>query len=269
MSYKKYENNIQSQFGEDGVIAEIFNNIGVQNKICIEFGAWDGIHLSNTWNLWKNLGWESLLIEGDNTKYIELAKNVINEPNVKTLNTYVSFEGVNCLDNILEKNNFPKNIDLLSIDIDGDDYYIFESLKHFFPRLIIIEYNPTIPAHIELIQGKGEYFGASALSILNLAHKKKYKLLHMTETNMFLIKDEDFNKMGIEEIALEDLFINKHLTHVVSDYDGKTFLVGKPAYAQFETIKAKNRYPILINVNKLEIEKVFIQQVIEQNIHKI
>jgi Methyltransferase FkbM domain len=268
MNLKEFENNIQSQFGEDGVIAEIFKKIGIENKICIEFGAWDGIHLSNTWNLWKNLGWESLLIEGDPVKYKELTENIKKFPNVKALNVYVSFEGENSLDNILKNFNFPKNIDLLSIDIDGDDYYILESLNNFSPRLIIIEYNPTIPQDIELIQSKGEYFGASALSILKLSHQKKYKLVHMTETNMFLLNEDDFTKLEIEEQLLEDLFISKNLAYIVSAYDGKTFLIGTPPYSQFGSVKTKNKYPSFINSNDIDIDKVVIQKLIHQKTSK-
>lgn len=268
INLKRYENNIQSQFGEDGVIAEIFNKIGIENKICVEFGAWDGIHLSNTWNLWKNLGWECLLIEGDKNKYNDLIETTKTSSNVKTLNAYVSFEGVNTLDNILEKFNFPKNIDLLSIDIDGDDYYILESLRRFSPRLILIEYNPTIPPEIELIQSKGEYFGASARSILKLSHQKKYKLIHMTETNMFLLNEDDFSRLKIEEAPLEELCLKKHLAYIISGYDGKTFLTGKSPYAQFDSINTKNKYPSLLYSDQIDIEKVLVQKITDNNIHK-
>ena len=257
MSLKSFEKNIQSQFGEDGVIEEIFNRIGTTNKICVEFGAWDGIHLSNAWNLWHNKEWEALLIEGDKEKHELLVTNTKDFENVQPYLAYVTSEGDNSLDSILKKVNFPINLDLLSIDIDGDDYYIFESLLKFKPRLILVEYNPTIPPEIEIIQKRGEYFGASALSLLNLSHVKGYKLAHMTDTNLLLVIESEFEKLGFEEPDLSSLFIDRHLTYLVSSYDGKTFLVGPATYSQFEKVDNKISYPQIISNNKA-INKVVV-----------
>ena len=67
--FLQYSNNITSQFGEDGIIKEIFNRIGTKYKICVELGAWDGKHFSNTWNLWFNNEWHAILIEADKNKF--------------------------------------------------------------------------------------------------------------------------------------------------------------------------------------------------------
>lgn len=261
MGLKKFEQNIQSQFGEDGVIQEIFTRIGTINKICVEFGSWDGINLSNTWNLWHEQGWEALLIEGDKKKHKVLTNTVKAFEKVLPVNAYVTAAGDNSLDNILIKYKFPKEIDLLSIDIDGDDYYIFESLSYCSPKVVIIEYNPTIPPHVEIIQEKGEYFGASAKSILKLAHKKGYKLTHMTETNMFFVTNKSFDRLGFDEPILEEVFVNKHLVYVISSYDGKTFAVGNPPYVNFKNIKSQHSYPAIINPLNVTIEKTVIYKI--------
>ena len=260
MSLKSFEKNIQSQFGEDGVIEEIFNRIGTTNKICVEFGAWDGIHFSNAWNLWHNKDWTALLIEGDKAKHELLVSNTKKFNNVHPYLAYVAPEGENSLDSILKKVNFPKDLDMLSIDIDGDDYYILETLNNFKPRLILIEYNPTIPPGLDILQSKGEYFGSSALSLLKLAHKKGYKLVHMTDTNMFFVSDNDFLKLDIEEPLLENIFDRKHLVYVISSYDGRSLLVGNPPYSVFETIKSSMRFPEIIAEN-VSIEKVIINKI--------
>jgi hypothetical protein len=257
MSLKVFEKNIQSQFGEDGVIEEIFNRIGTANKICVEFGAWDGIHLSNTWNLWHNKEWNALLIEGDKAKFDLLVSNTSNFKNVYPYLTYVSTEGDTAIESILNKVSFPKDLDLVSIDIDGDDYYIFESLINFTPRLILIEYNPTVPPGVEIIQKRGEYFGSSALSLLKLGHKKGYKLAHMTDTNMFFINENLFSKLDIKEPFLEDVFIYSHLTYLISGYDGKSFLIGKPPYLKLDTVPSTYVFPELISEN-VNITKVII-----------
>jgi hypothetical protein len=134
----KFKRTITSQNGEDGIIAEVFKRIGTENELCVEFGAWDGKHLSNTWNLWHNNGWKAILIEGGKSKFSELSKYVNEHHNVTASNTFVKIEGENSLDSILTRHSVPERFDLLSVDIDGDDYYIFKSLKKFTPRVSIV-----------------------------------------------------------------------------------------------------------------------------------
>ena len=67
-----YRNKITSQDGEDGIISAIFEKLGVGTGWCVEFGAWDGLKLSNTWDLWHNKGWSAVLIEGETKKFADL-----------------------------------------------------------------------------------------------------------------------------------------------------------------------------------------------------
>ena len=66
--YSKYVKNIISQNGEDGVIEQLFSDLNITDGIVVEFGAWDGVYLSNIFNLWKNKGFKALLIEGDSNR---------------------------------------------------------------------------------------------------------------------------------------------------------------------------------------------------------
>lgn len=251
MSLKLFEKNIQSQFGEDGVIEEIFKRINATDKICVEFGAWDGIYLSNTWNLWHNEDWFAYLIEGDKEKAKLLEENLSSFPKIKALNAFVTPEGDFSLDVILSKYPIPQNFDLLSIDIDGDDYYIFKNLNNFKPKLIIIEFNPTVPPHIEMVQEIGEYMGASALSMIDLANQKGYKPIHITEVNLFFIKDEIFELGLFDELDLEKQFNKNHLVNVITTFDGITFLSShlpyKPELPLKEKINFKSALKTLLN----------------------
>lgn len=252
-----FEKNVKSQFGEDGVIEEIFKRIGVSNKFCIEFGAWDGMHLSNIWNLWHNNDWNALLIESDSEKYKELIITIQDFPKVKPLLAFIRPDGENSLDSILQELDFPNIFDLLSIDIDGNDFYIFKGLNKHTPRVLLIEYNPTIPPSLEVVQKEGEYFGSSALSILNLAHNKGYKLAHMTDTNMILIHESEFDKMGFEEPPLEHFFVNKHLTYLISSYDGQSYLFGPATYSNFKASVETTSHPDIISDNN-NLQKVIV-----------
>ena len=130
-----YAKNIVSQFGEDGIIEELFNRIGTSQKICVEFGAWDGMHLSNTWNLWHNHEWSALLIEGHKDRFETLQSNVAAFNKVNAVNTYIALDGPTSLERVLDNYAVPKDFDLLSIDIDGDDYHVFKSITGFMPRV--------------------------------------------------------------------------------------------------------------------------------------
>jgi len=231
ISTKKLSNyayNVYSQFGEDGIIERIFKILGTSSKVCIEFGAWDGFYLSNTANLWTN-GWKGILIEADEVKYKSLVENV-KKYDCHCINTFVSYEGPNTLENIVKREGIFDDIDFLSIDIDGNDYYILKSLKELRPRLIVCEYNPTIPIDIDLIPEKGNYFGCSALSLVKLAEKKNYYLIATTDTNCFFVRSIDFKKFKTYDTNLESMAPTKYLTYFITGYDGKYILSKKPTY---------------------------------------
>jgi hypothetical protein len=226
----EFRTNITSQYGEDGIIEELFNRLGAEDPFCIEFGAWDGKYLSNVWNLWHNKSWNALLVEAEKERADQLAKSISDFKKVTVHCTYVAPTGPDSIGEIVKKMNLPAKVDLLSIDIDGNDYFIFESLSYIKPRVIIVEYNPTIPPHLEIVQKEGEYFGASALSLCQLASSKGYKLAAITDTNLFFVESSDFAKLEIDELNLKRDFLGTHLAYVYSSYDGKTFIDKTPPY---------------------------------------
>jgi hypothetical protein len=223
-SYNKF-----SQFGEDGIIQKIFEIIGVTSRCCVEFGAWDGYHLSNTANLWTK-GWKGILIEADSYKYENLLHNLTHY-DCYCINAFVGHKDDNTIEAILTKHSINGNsIDFLSIDVDGDDYYIFQSLNLLRPRVISCEYNPTIPVHTELIAEPGSYFGCSSLSLCKLAETKGYRLVSITDTNCIFVTEKEFVNFSEFETSLEKLAINKHLTYLMTGYDGSYALSQKPTY---------------------------------------
>jgi hypothetical protein len=229
--FEPYSSNVTSQSGEDGILAEIFRRIGTAHKTCVEFGAWDGKYLSNTWSLWHDQGWSAVLIEGNPERHGQLAGSLSNFPNVTTLCAYVQPEGECGLDNLLVSTGIEMDFDLLSIDVDGDDYHIWQGMERFRPRVVIIEYNPTIPPELELVQKRGGYFGASASALVSLATSKGYRLVSCTKTNCIFVEANQWNALGLDEVNLEDVFPRGHLTYVINSYDGKTYLNRVPTYS--------------------------------------
>lgn len=225
LDLKNYSSNKFSQWGEDGVISKIFQliNVDLKNGWCVEFGAWDGMYLSNTCNLIKNYNFSSVLIEPNKKKYNELCKNFPSERVIKVC-SFVDFEGKNSLDNILNRTNIPKDFDLLSIDIDGCDYHIFESFYNFRPKLICIEYNFTIPNEVEFIQKKDLNVnkGSSALSLLKLANNKDYFLAHISHSNMIFIDNKFKDLFKNTQLSLDKhRDDSKYKNFVFFGYDGE------------------------------------------------
>src|SRR5262249_49302135 len=98
----QWRGNVTSQIGQDGILQRIFSIIGEGTKFCVEFGAWDGKFLSNTWNLIVNRNWSGVLIEGDPQKF-EALETTHPAGRVKTLNRVVGWEGSDALDKILDE----------------------------------------------------------------------------------------------------------------------------------------------------------------------
>lgn len=220
-SYNKY-----SQFGEDGIIQKIFEIIGTTSKVCVEFGACNGFLLSNTANLWAHYGWKGVLIEAD-TKYLDALKANTAPYDCIAINTKVGIGEHDALESILYEHNIHESIDLLSIDIDGNDYHILQSLNTVRPRLIICEYNPTIPAILDVYTEYNNYFGCSVSALTRIARQKGYELIALTDTNAFFIVAEEFTKFSHFELSLDKIAVNNYLTYVVTSYGGEYAILSK------------------------------------------
>jgi hypothetical protein len=162
--------NVTTQRGEDGIVEKIFEIIGATNRYCVEFGAWDGKLYSSTWNLLNNHRWGGLLIEANEVKFAELEGAYRGNDQVATLNTLVEQEGEASLDAILTRAGAPVDLDFLCIDVDGVDWHIWNSLTEFLPKVISIEFNPTVPNDIVFVQDDDAAInqGASLLALIEL-----------------------------------------------------------------------------------------------------
>ena len=203
--YSKYKKNYFSQNGEDGIIEKIISDLKITEKLFVcEFGAWDGVFLSNTFNLVKKFDALALMIEGDKERFKDLIKTSKKNPTVIPVNKYVKLSGHCCLDEILRENNFPNNFDVLSIDIDSNDLEIWESLNNFKPKIVVIEINSGILPGIEQkhnLENKKQ--GNSFTSTLIVANKKGYSLIIHTG-NLIFLRNDLVNKIEFDQELLND-----------------------------------------------------------------
>ena len=229
-----FARNITSQNGEDGLLEEIFRRLGDKNRWCLEVGAWDGTHLSNTCAFWRDHGWSAVLIECNDESFAGLKNNTHDFPNVRVFHRRVTTAGGDSLDAILKEAGAPQDVDLVSIDVDGNDYYVLESLQTFTPRVIIIEHNPTIPPEVEVVQkpdAPRARFGASAGALVVLARKKGYGLAANTWCNCIFVRDTEFSRLGYTPLDITKTFSREGLVYLMNCYNGKLFLNQSPVYS--------------------------------------
>jgi hypothetical protein len=203
-----YEFRITSQNNEDGIIDFIFSKINLKEINFVEIGF--DFYESNSLNFFK-LAKKGLMIDGSFEKCFVL-RNIIKTfypyKNIKVLNSLIDKNNIN---KIINKYFLNKEIDFLSIDVDGIDYYLLNEIN-FYPKLICIEYNHwygprrsvTIPYDKNFVWKRDYYSGASLLALTRLAKKKNYYLIALDSscTNAFFIHKEYKNKFDILDPVL-------------------------------------------------------------------
>ena len=181
----------------DFLIEEIFKRLQVDKGVFVEFGAWDGIYLSNTRQLFQN-GWSGLLIEGDEERYQHLEKNYRDAPRVATVKAFVNTDDI-LIDDIFEK-HLNANIDFCSIDIDGLDLDIFETFKTNLPKVVCIEGGQVLHPEAPRVSREiaADNIQQSLRVMTSVFESKGYRLL-CTYQDAFFIKHEYFNLFNVEE----------------------------------------------------------------------
>lgn len=224
----QYGSNVTSQTGEDGIIARIVELIRPNHKFCVEFGAWDGKLYSNCNNLVTNNGWQGVMIEANPEKFVELQQTYAGNKRVACVNKFVNFDGPDTLDAILSALSAPEDPALISIDVDGTDYYIFESLINHKPEIVIIEFNPTVPNDVSFIQAKDPsvHQGCSLLALVLLGQKKGYELAGCTVFNAFFVRKDKYPLLGIENNFIGNIYRPFYDGRIFQGYDGTIHVIG-------------------------------------------
>jgi len=221
----KRSRKIYSQHGEEGIIEAIFEVIGIANKWCVEFGAWDGVHLSNTCFFIKEMHWRAIQIEANPARFRQLVANFHGCKDVFQFNEFVGYNsGVDTLEDLLARTPIPNNFDLLSIDVDGNDYHIWDSISRYKPRLVVIEVNPTIPNDIVFIQNRdmGIRQGSSLAAVVELGKKKGYELVCYYTTNAFFVQTSDYLQFAIDDNS-PDAMKRDAPGRIFGCFDGKVY----------------------------------------------
>lgn len=232
-----------SQFGDDGIIQYLIHNVEIKNKTFIEFGV-ENYTESNTRFLLLNNNWKGLVMDG-NMKNIEQIRSdgLYWRHDLKAVCNFIKRENINQL---FVENGFEGEVGILSIDLDGNDYWIWEAIDVVSPTIVIIEYNSvlgaefpiSIPYDENFIRSKAHYsylyWGASLAALNHLAIKKGYKFVgsNSAGNNAYFVKQ---NKVGnLKTLTSEEGYVESH-TRESRDKDGNlNFLSGKNRLKEIE-----------------------------------
>lgn len=211
-----------SQSDEDGILVYIFALIGTKHKTCVDI-AFSEANWSNTANLICNLGWSGLLVCGSSFEaersrqfFAKDSDTFLFPPDV--VEKWVTAENIN---DLLKENNVEEDVDLLSLDIDGVDYWVWKALTVVRPRVVVVEFQNmwgaeravTVPytPDFNRMTGVHDFYGASLLAFVKLAKEKGYRLVASNKYgfNAFFVRN-DIGLDVLPEIDPQKCFENKH-----------------------------------------------------------
>ena len=213
LDLEKCEKSYFSQHGEDGVLIELMKRIPIKHSYIVEFGAYNGICMSNSRYWISEHKWSALLIEPGKKQYKKLFNLYKDNPMVTTIRSLVTQENINSL---FMGANVPRDFEILSIDIDSFDYYVWEALTDYMPKIVVIEINSSILPDKEYIAGKDEILecagkfspGASILSYCKLGKRKGYHLVYeeINGVNLFFVHESCIRYFDDVNISPEDVY---------------------------------------------------------------
>ena len=218
-----------SQWGEDGIIQFLINNIPIKNKFFVEFGVEDYLQ-SNTRFLLINNNWSGLVIDGSENN-IEFIKNdsIYWAHNIKAECAFITKDNI---DSLLNKSGAKGDIGILSVDIDGNDYWVWQAISSVSPRIVICEYNSifgpsaqvTTKYRADFIRDKMHHsnivYGASIAALNKIANEKGYKLVagNRAGNNIFFVRSDLAD--NLKTLRVEDVYIKAQFREY-KDENGK------------------------------------------------
>jgi hypothetical protein len=199
-----YEFKVFSQWGEDGIVQYLSRAIEIRHKTFIEFGVESFAEANCRFLLMKD-NWSGYVVDGSSSNIAKLKNSYFYwKYDINAVDAFITKENINAL---LAESCFDEDLGILSIDIDGNDYFILEAITTIRPRILICEYNDvfgatrkiSVPYEGDFVRTKKHYsnlyFGASLSAITFLANKMGYSLVGTNSSgcNAFFVRDDLLN----------------------------------------------------------------------------
>jgi hypothetical protein len=222
-----------SQWGEDGILQHLLRHIVVSRKIFVEFGV-ENYTESNTRFLLLNDNWAGLVIDGSssNIDYIK-SDEIYWRHNLKAEHAFITKENIN---DLIHRNGISGEIGLMSIDIDGNDYWVWEAIDIVLPSVVVVEYNSrfgsdkavTVPYDAGFVQStahhSGLYFGASLAALCLLGKRKGYSFVgcNTAGNNAFFVRSK-LRPTTLAELTPAEGFVEAQFRQARDAYGTMTF----------------------------------------------
>jgi hypothetical protein len=221
---REFEFKVCSQWGEDGIIDHLLTRVPITSRSFVEFGV-ESYTEANTLFLLKHRYWRGLVIDGS-TDHIDTVKRSA-EYWRYDLRAEASFITRNNINDIITRNGLQGELGLLSVDIDGNDYWIWEAIHCVNPCIVVAEYNslfgPTaqvsIPYQADFVRTHADptnmYYGASISALNHLAEAKGYSLVagNSAGNNVFFVRNDlvgTLMKLKPQEAYVQAAFREAH-----------------------------------------------------------
>ncbi|MEO6407254.1 MAG: hypothetical protein ABIO45_00680 [Burkholderiaceae bacterium] len=197
-----------SQWGEDGIIQFLVARVPIERRIFVEFGV-ENYTESNTRFLLSNNGWSGLVIDGSADNIDHIRRDPIYwATNLKAEASFITRDNIN---ELLARNGVAGDIGLLSIDIDGNDYWVWQAIDGIAPRIVVAEYNShfgptaqvTTPYDAAFVRDTAHYskiyYGASIAALCALACRKGYSLVasNAAGNNVFFVRNDVLGSLPV------------------------------------------------------------------------
>lgn len=256
-SLNEVEFKVFSQWGDDGIIQWLANNLDFPNKTFVEFGV-ENYRESNTRFLMMNNNWSGLVMDGSESN----VSQIINSEYYwkYTLSAKSAFIDKDNINNLLSSSELHEDVGILHIDLDGNDYWIWKEIRAISPIVVIMEYNSvfgidrsiTIPYEKDFYRTKAHYsnmyYGASLRALHQLSTEKGYSFIgcNSAGNNAYFVRKDKLND-SVREISLENGYVLSRFRDSRNEKGELTYLTDQ------NRLEAIRGMPVLnIETNKIE-----------------
>jgi hypothetical protein len=253
-----YEFKVFSQWGEDGIIQYLTKAIEIKHKTFIEFGVESFMEANCRFLLMKD-NWSGFVIDGSPSNIAILKNSYFYwKYQIDALGAFITKDNIN---DLLAESRFDEDVGILSIDIDGNDYFILEAIDVVRPRILICEYNAVFGARKISVPYDPKFFwtakhysnlywGASLSAITLMANRKGYSLVgtNSSACNAFFVRDDLLNEK-VKVLTAEQAFLPSTIQQSRDPQGNLSYLAGK------DRLEAIRGLPV-VNVETAEREEL-------------
>jgi hypothetical protein len=222
-----------SQWGEDGILRHLLRHTPVARKIFVEFGVEDYTE-ANTRFLLETAGWSGLVLDGSEENIRRIRRDEISwRYHLKAAHAFITRENI---DDLLRDNGLTGEIGLLSVDIDGVDYWVWEAITVVQPAVVVAEYNSlfgperavTVPYDPQFQRSRSHfshsYYGASIAALTRLGNRKGFALVgsNSAGNNAFFVR-RDLLRAPLREVSAAEAWVRRSFREA-RDRDGRLML---------------------------------------------